>query len=70
MLYSQMVNHVATTYMPDEVVHIFVVYADERNQSTATFFATNVTWTDQGPNSGLRGDSPVTNRLSHSPYAI
>jgi hypothetical protein len=32
---------------------------------TATLSTTNPTWTDPGSNPGLRGERPVTNRLSH-----
>jgi hypothetical protein len=32
---------------------------------SATLSTTKPTWTDPGPNPGLRGDRPTTNRLSH-----
>jgi hypothetical protein len=32
---------------------------------SATLSITNPTWTDPGSNSGLRGERPATNRLSH-----
>jgi hypothetical protein len=32
---------------------------------SATLSSTNLTWTDPGSNPGLRGERPVTNRLSH-----
>jgi hypothetical protein len=32
---------------------------------SATLSTTNPTWTDPGPNPGLRGERPATNRLSH-----
>jgi hypothetical protein len=32
---------------------------------SATLSTTNPTWTDTGSNSGLRGERPATNRLSH-----
>jgi hypothetical protein len=32
---------------------------------SATLSTTNPTWTDPGSNSGLRGERPATNRLSH-----
>jgi hypothetical protein len=38
---------------------------------SATLFTKNPMWTDQGSNPGLRGERPVTNRLSHgTPTAI
>jgi hypothetical protein len=45
---------------------------DRKNRRThrepchsATLSTTNPTWTDPGTNSGLRGERPTTNRLSH-----
>jgi hypothetical protein len=35
------------------------------NLPSATFSTTNPTWIDPGANPGLRGERPVTNRLSH-----
>jgi hypothetical protein len=32
---------------------------------SATFSTTNPTWTNPGSNPGLRGERPVTNRLSY-----
>ena len=32
---------------------------------SATLPTTHSTWTDPGSNPGLRGEKPVTNRLSH-----
>ena len=32
---------------------------------SATLSTTNPTWTHPGPNPGLRGERPATNRLSH-----
>jgi hypothetical protein len=36
-----------------------------KTRPSATFSTTNPTWTDPGPNPGLRGEKPATNRLSH-----
>jgi hypothetical protein len=36
----------------------------EKNLSPCYVPTTNPTWTDQGANPGLRGEMPVTNRLS------
>jgi hypothetical protein len=33
---------------------------------SATVSTTNATWTDPGSNTGLRGERPATNRLSHA----
>jgi hypothetical protein len=35
------------------------------NLPSATLFTTNPTWIDPEANPGLRGERPVTNRLSH-----
>jgi hypothetical protein len=32
---------------------------------SATLFTTNSTWTDPGSNTGIRGERPATNSLSH-----
>jgi hypothetical protein len=37
----------------------------EKTCPSATLSTTNPTWTDPGSNSGLRGERPATNRLSH-----
>jgi hypothetical protein len=35
------------------------------NMSSSTLYTINSTWSDPGSNSGLRGEKPATNRLSH-----
>jgi hypothetical protein len=37
----------------------------EKSCPSATSSTTNPIWTDPGSNSGLRGERPATNRLSH-----
>jgi hypothetical protein len=37
---------------------------------SATLSTTNPTWTDPGSNSGLRGEKPATDRLSHGTTLI
>jgi hypothetical protein len=37
---------------------------------SATLSTTNATWTDPGPNPGLRGERPATNSLSHGTAGI
>jgi hypothetical protein len=41
-----------------------------KNYPSATLSTTNPTWTDLGANPGLRGERPVTSRLSHGTASL
>jgi hypothetical protein len=46
------------------VCDIELVYFCDLKYKRVTLFTPNLTWTDLGPNPGLRGERPATN-LSH-----